>query len=178
MATYIALLRAVNVGGNILKMEVLRDVCTTLGFEDVRTYVQSGNVVFTSSKSASACAAALMKALAGTTRLPVDVMVRTPGQMKTIIAKNPFLKKKGVDTARLAVTFLSGPAPKDAAAALSAIPAGADEVHVAGTDLYLHCPSGFADTKLTNARIEKALSLRATTRNWNTVNRLYAMAEE
>lgn len=178
MATYIALLRAVNVGGNILKMEVLRDVCTKLGFEDVRTYVQSGNVVFTSSKSASACTAALMKALAGTTRLPVDVMVRTPGQMKAIIAKNPFLKMKGVDTARLAVTFLSGPAPKDAAAVLSAISAGADEVHVAGTDLYLHCPSGFADTKLTNARIEKTLSLRATTRNWNTVNRLYAMTEE
>ncbi len=177
MATYIALLRAVNVGGNILKMEALRDVCTKLGFENVRTYVQSGNVVFESSKSASTCAAALMKSLAGKTRLPVDVMVRTPAQLKTIIAKNPFLKKKGVDTARLAVTFLSGPAPRDAAAAISAIPAGADEVHVAEMDLYLHCPSGFAETKLTNARIEKTLSLRGTTRNWNTVNRLYAMAE-
>lgn len=176
MATYIGLLRAVNVGGNILKMDALRAVCDTLGFEDVRTYVQSGNVVFTSSKSASACAAALMKALVGKTRLPVDVMVRSPGQLKTILAKNPFLKKKGVDTTRLAVTFLSGPAPKDAAKNLAAIPAGDDEVHVAGTELYLHCPSGFARTKLTNAKIESTLSLRATTRNWNTVNQLYAMA--
>ncbi|MBI5761889.1 MAG: DUF1697 domain-containing protein [Planctomycetes bacterium] len=176
MATYIALLRAVNVGGNILKMDALRGVCNKLGFENVRTYVQSGNVVFESGESASTCAAALMKALAGKTRLPVDVMVRTPAQLKTIIAKNPFLKKKGVEMARLAVAFLSGSAPKDAAKKLAAIPAGADEIHVAGTELYLHCPSGFARTKLTNAKIESMLSLRATTRNWNTVNQLYAMA--
>ncbi len=178
MPTHIALLRAVNVGGNILKMDRLRAICDGLGYKNVRTYVQSGNVVFESPGTSAKCATALEKALLGETRLPVTVMVRTPAEFKTIIAKNPFLKQTDVDHARLAVAFLNASPPKDATKTLSAIKAGIDEFRVAGTELYLHCPTGFARTKLTNNTFERMLGLRATSRNWNTVRTLNEMATE
>jgi Protein of unknown function (DUF1697) len=108
MAKYIALLRGVNVGQNILKMDRLRALSAALGFRNVTTYVQSGNMVFDAEEPAAACMQALEQKLARETRLPVAVLVRTPGEIKTLIARNPFLKDRAVDRARLHVTFLGG----------------------------------------------------------------------
>ena len=174
--TLVVLLRGVNVGGNILKMDRLREICTRLGAKNPRTYVQSGNVVFEAVGSATEWEAMLEKKLAGESRLPVSVIVRTAAEMSKVLAGNPFLKEKGIDTARLAVTFLQQSPRKPALAALSALDVGRERFHHLGKELYLHCPDGFAGAKLYT--LDKILRQATTTRNWNTVTRLAEMARD
>ena len=175
MSIYIALLRGVNVGGNMLKMERLREVCSELGLKNARTYVQSGNIVFEAQGTAGRWAETLERKLAGEARLPVSVIVKTSVEMERVIAANPFIKERGIDTARLHVTFLQQEPAKAAIAGLDALKAGADRFRCVGREIYVHCPDGYGETKLSNNAFEKVLSVRATTRNWNTVNRLYEM---
>jgi uncharacterized protein (DUF1697 family) len=174
MAVYIALLRGVNVGGNILKMERLRELCADLGAKDVRTYVQSGNVVFAASGSASQWEAKLEKKLDGECRLPVSVIVRSGEEMRKVLAANPFLKEKGIDPKRLAVAFLRHAPDKATFAALGALDIGDERFHHAGREFYIHCPAGFADSKL--YLMGKVVKQRTTTRNWNTVTKLCEMS--
>jgi uncharacterized protein (DUF1697 family) len=175
MNCYVALLRGVNVGQNVLRMERLRELCGDLKLKNVRTYVQSGNVVFEADGMASKWAQALERKLAGETRLPVTVIVKTAADIAEVLAANPFLKEKGVDPVRLHVTFLQQ-APHGAALdALARIQAGPDRLRWAGTEIYLSCPEGYGRSKLSNGTIEKVLKVRATTRNWNTVNELHRM---
>jgi uncharacterized protein (DUF1697 family) len=174
MPALIALLRGVNVGGNVLKMDRLREICAKLGAENPRTYVQSGNVVFEAAGAAAEWEAKIEKKLAGESRLPVSVIVRTAAEMNKLLAGNPFLKEKGIDTARLAVTFLEQSPAKPALAALGALEIGRERFHHAGRELYIHCPDGFANAKLYG--LEKVLKQRTTTRNWNTVIKLCEMS--
>jgi uncharacterized protein (DUF1697 family) len=176
MPTYIALLRGINVGGNILKMERLREVCARLGAQNVRTYVQSGNVVFQATGSAPQWESKLEKKLAGESRLPPSVIVRTAGDISAVFAGNPFLREKGIDVKRLAVTFLQQAPDKTALDALAALKIAPERYHHAGKDIYLHCSNGFADSKL--YMLDKVLKQRTTTRNWNTVTKLHEMAAE
>jgi uncharacterized protein (DUF1697 family) len=177
MATHIALLRGVNVGGNMLKMERVREIFDGLGFNDASTYVQSGNVLFSSKGSAADLAARIEKVLTEVARLPVSVIIRTPAQLQRIIAANPFATEAGVAPKALHVTFLAGAAPKAGLAALTKLQSGEDRWHAAGTEIYLCCPNGYGRTKLNNTALERALGVRATTRNWNTVTTLHAMAQ-
>jgi uncharacterized protein (DUF1697 family) len=174
MPALIALLRGVNVGGNVLKMDRLREICAKLGAENPRTYVQSGNVVFEAAGAAAEWEAKIEKKLAGESRLPVSVIVRTAAEMNKLLAGNPFLKEKGIDTARLAVTFLEQSPAMPALAALGALEIGRERFHHAGRELYIHCPDGFANAKLYG--LEKVLKQRTTTRNWNTVIKLCEMS--
>jgi uncharacterized protein (DUF1697 family) len=176
MPTYIALLRGINVGGNILKMDRLRELCAKLGMNNPRTYVQSGNIVFEAQGSASHWAETLERKLEGESRLPVSVIVRTAADMRAVLAANPFLKEKGIDTARLAVTFLQHAPAKPALAALSALKIGSERFHCGGKEIYLHCPDGFGNAKLYT--LEKVLAQKTTTRNWNTVTKLCEMSAE
>ncbi len=178
MQTCIALLRGVNVAQNMLKMERLRQLLSEVGFKNVTTYLQSGNAVFQAEGSTSSVSSSIEQKLAGETRRPVTVLVRTPGQLKTIIAHNPFLMEKGVDRSKLHVTFLADAAGKDAVKKLDAIDAAADQFHAAGKEIYLYCPNGYGISKLSNSALEKALAVKATTRNWNTVNKLLEIAEK
>jgi len=170
MPIYIALLRGVNVGGNMLKMDRLRELCTKLGARNAKTYVQSGNVVFDAQGTASHWESALERKLAGESRLPVSVIVRSAVEMARVLESNPFLKEKGIDTARIAVTFLREVPSKPALAALGAMKIGSERFHHAGKEIYLHCPDGFANAKLYS--LDKVLSQKTTTRNWNTVRKL------
>ncbi len=176
MATYIALLRGINVGGNILKMDRLREFCAKLGAKNARTYVQSGNIVFEAAGSPSSWEAKLEKKLAGESRLPVSVMVRTAAEMSAVFAGNPFLKEKGIDVKRLGVAFLQEAPAKPALAALAALDIGSERYQHAGKEIYLHCANGFADSKL--YMLDKVLKQRTTTRNWNTVTKLCEMSAE
>ena len=176
MPTFVALLRGVNVGGNILKMDRLRELCAKLGAKNARTYVQSGNIVFEAQGSASHWEAKLEKTLAGESRLPVSVIVRSAAEMSAVLAGNPFLKEKAIDTARLAVTFLQHAPAKPALAAPAALKIGSERFHCAGKEIYLHCPDGFANAKLYT--LDKVLSQKTTTRNWNTVTKLCGMSAE
>jgi uncharacterized protein (DUF1697 family) len=180
MSTYIALLRGVNVGGNTLKMERIREIWNDLGFKNVRTYVQSGNVVFEAKGPPSTWSPKIEQALAGEARLAVTVVIRTAAELAQVIIGNPFLKQQEIDCTKLHVTFLGGPklsstATKAATEQLVAIHSGADVFQIVGNEVYLHCPNGYGTTKLSNNRIEKVLSQKTTTRNWNTVNKLHAM---
>jgi uncharacterized protein (DUF1697 family) len=170
------LLRGVNVGGNILKMDRLRELCAALGAKNARTYVQSGNIVFEAAGSPSSWEAKLEKKLAGESRLPVSVMVRSAAEISTVLAGNPFMKEKTIDTARLAVTFLQQVPAKPALAALAALKIGSERYHHAGKEIYLHCPDGFGNAKL--YLLDKVLKQKTTTRNWNTVTKLCEMSAE
>jgi uncharacterized protein (DUF1697 family) len=158
----------------MLRMDRLRELCAELKLKNVRTYVQSGNVVFEAEGTASKWAQALEGKLAGETRLPVTVIVKTAAEIAEVLAANPFLKEKGIDPARLHVTFLRQAPEKAAIGALAKIKGGPDRFHWAGTQIYLHCPNGYGRSKLSNTAIEKTLKVRATTRNWNTVNELHS----
>jgi uncharacterized protein (DUF1697 family) len=178
MTTHIALLRGINVGGNTLRMERVRALFAELEFAAVRTYVQSGNVLFAAARPSAGLAALIEGRLAQETRLPVCVLIRTPAQLKRIVAANPFLKEPGIDARKLHVTFLAGRAPKRGLAALGAVNSRADRWHPAGEEIYLHCPDGYGRSKLNNSAIERLLATRATTRNWNTVRALCEMSGE
>lgn len=177
MTVWIGLLRAVNVGGNMLKMERLRALAAELGFQRVRTYVQSGNLLFEAPGTEEAIRKKLEAKLTGETRLPPIVLLRSAAELAAIAAGNPFLAAdSGVDRKKLHVTFLTAPPAAAAFEKLSDIVAGSDELRLAGRELYLHCPGGYGESKLSNVRLEKSLALPATTRNWNTVTKLLEMA--
>jgi uncharacterized protein (DUF1697 family) len=178
MITHIALLRAVNVGGNMLKMDHLRELLADLGLKDVKTYLQSGNVLFSAKGAPAKLSARIEERVNEVTRLPVSVIVRTPDELRRIIAANPFAGEAAAAPKTVHVTFLADAAPKAAAAAIGKLRAGEDRWHVASGEIYLCCPGGYGRTKLNNMALERVLGLRATTRNWSTVTALHAMAVE
>ena len=177
MATYIALLRAVNVlGKNAIKMERLRGICADAGFDNVRTFIASGNAIFETARTPTRWLDDLQAAISEEVGAEISVVVRTPAQLKATVAANPFVVEQGLDPKHFHVTFLSGSPAKRHLPVLAAIDTKGDRYHHVGRELFLHCPNGYARSKLNNNALEKALSIRATTRNWNTVNRLYELA--
>lgn len=178
MAVFVAMLRGINVAGkNRIRMNDLKTLCEGLGWTDVQTYLQSGNVVFKSSKGgAAALAAALQAAIKGSLGLDVPVVMRGPRDLEKVLAGNPFLNGRSEDTAHLYVTFLAESPAKAALAALDIPRQPEDEFVIQGREVYLFCPGGYGETKLSNTLFEKKLGVVATTRNWNTVNALHEMA--
>lgn len=173
MTVFVALLRAVNVGGTgKLPMSDLRRICEKLGFTNVRTYIASGNVVFESRKTESAIKKSLESALGKyapeRNKGSVGVLVRTAAELKKVLADNPFPDRAPNRTVAL---FLDGRPPPDA---LSTITGAADEeVHLGRREIYVHYAAGMARSKL---RIPAAVA--GTARNMNTVARLVELAAE
>jgi uncharacterized protein (DUF1697 family) len=162
VATWVALLRAVNVGGrNPVPMAELRRVLEDAGYADVRTVIQSGNVVFAHPKPSAAEIEALIDAAFG---VRPTVVLRSARQLRALAESHPF----GADTSHTHVAFL---ARKPRAAALHALD-GLDRYELVGSDLALHFPDGYAAAQLTGAVVEKRLGIEATVRNWRTVQRL------
>jgi uncharacterized protein (DUF1697 family) len=178
MTVYVAMLRGVNVGGNSLKMDWLRQACEGLGLQNVRTYVQSGNIVFASRASAAKLAQTLKATIDAQTRLPVTVVLRSAADMERIVADNSFLKQKGVDATKLHVAFLGKVPVKPALERLDALAGTRDQYRLHGSELYLNCPINYGETRLSNSAIEKVLGVSATTRNLKTVTTLHQMAAE
>ena len=173
--TYVALIRGINVANTQIPMDRLRKLCAACGFGGVQTYIQSGNVVFTSSESGKACGASLELRLQRELGKPVGVVIRSARELATVVARNPFLKEKGVDAARLHVAFMAGRPKAERLKALAAADWGRDRFHHSAKELYLYCPDGFGRSKLA-ATFERTLGVGATVRNWNTVSRLLEMA--
>jgi uncharacterized protein (DUF1697 family) len=171
VTTYAALLRGVNVGKNKLAMADFRTVLTELGADDVQTYLQSGNAVFSHPAPAPAqLAQAIEKGLAGL-GVSSRVLLRTGHQLAGVLAENPFLARES-DPVKLHVTFLAEQPALDRVPKLQ-VPAGETaRFHLAGTEVYLHCPDGYGRTKLSNSFVESRLGIAATTRNWRTVTAL------
>ena len=173
MPTFAALLRGINVGGkNKIPMAELKPALESLGLEDVVTYIQSGNVVFTSSKrSADAVAADVERQIAKVFGVDVAVLLRTPAQLRKIAADNPFLGK-GADVSKLHVVFLDAAPGKGAIAELDPDRSPPDEFSVRGQEIYLRLPNGAGRSKLTIDWFERGLGVRATARNWKTLGKL------
>jgi uncharacterized protein (DUF1697 family) len=177
MAVFVALLRAVNVGGTgKLPMQDLRAACEGAGFRRVSTYIASGNVVLETDKSATAVKRLIRELLRDQFGLTKNhVLVRTPGQLARVIARNPFVAAAAERPNLLMVNFLDGLPPPAAAGALAAYD-GPERLHLAGDHLYVDYAEGVARSKLTPAFLDKALRVPATSRNWNTTNKLLDMA--
>ena len=175
MAAYVALLRSVNVGGRKVNMKALAALFTDLGYADVVTYIQSGNVAFTSpSRSAAGLEQAIEKGIERELGLDVRTLVRAKADLDRILRANPFLRAKA-DPSKLHVTFLAAKPGAAAVRSLTDFDAGSDEFRVVGREVYVHCPNGYGTTKINNTFFEKRLNTVATTRNWNTVNKLAAL---
>ena len=174
MPVYIAILRGINVSGqNIIRMEDLRRICTKLGFRNVETYGQSGNAVFLAKgMPPSTLANHTTAALRDDLGLSVPVLIKTVDEIGDVVAGNPFPRETGIDVTKLHVTFLSAPVPARALKNLEALPKQSDQFRVGRREIYLYCPDGYGRTKLSNAALEKALSVVGTTRNWRTVTAL------
>ncbi|WP_319464130.1 DUF1697 domain-containing protein [Micromonospora sp. RTP1Z1] len=176
---HVALLRGVNVGTTRLAMADLRRLVAGLGHEDVKTYLQSGNVVFTSTATDTAkLARGIERALADELGLDVPVQVRTGAELAAVAEGSPYADRQD-DPTRLLVAFLAAPAAKPRVAELT-VPAGENvEYTVAGREIHLHFPDGgYGRTKFTNAYLEKKLGVVATTRNWKSVCALRDLATD
>jgi uncharacterized protein (DUF1697 family) len=180
MPAYIAMLRGINVSGQkIVRMEHLRESCKRLGFQNVETYVQSGNIVLLATEtSPSALSMRIGEGIFRDFGFSVPVFIRTSKEMGDVIKVNPFLKEKGIDLSKLHVTFLSEAASTNALKNLRQLPTQSDRFHVVHREIYLYCPGGYGNTRLSNTALEKALSVGATTRNWKTVNTLFEMVSK
>jgi uncharacterized protein (DUF1697 family) len=180
MPSHVALLRAVNLAGhNMVPMAELRDLLARLGFQDVRSLLQSGNLVFRSGSRRGASIEALLEGeTARRLGLATDFFVRSAAEWKRLVARNPFPKEAAEDPRRFAVMFLKGaPAARDVEALRAAI-TGRERFRADGRQLYAVFPDGFARTRFTTALIEKKLATRCTCRNWNTVLKLQACVDE
>ncbi|HEX8223590.1 MAG TPA: DUF1697 domain-containing protein [Allosphingosinicella sp.] len=178
MARSIALLRAVNVGGRKLPMAELRALCVgELGWKEVETYIQSGNVVFAAPGKAEALEKKLEEAIKDRFGLDVPVMVRTATQWAACAAANPFPDAARDEPNRLQLLVPKLPLKPDAAERLTERAQAGEKVEAAGGALWLHYPQGVGTSKLTPALIDKACGSPATGRNWRTVVKLKDMAE-
>lgn len=175
MGDYVAMLRGINVGGHRkVPMKDLVQVVAGVGANDIRTYIQSGNLVFSSSIGSEPLKAALEAGIASHFGFAVPVQLRTKAQMSKVVVNNPFLQQ-GFDEATLHVTFLDARPKKSAVDSISALVFDPDALIVAGREVYLSCPQGYGNTKLHNGFFEKRLNVGATTRNWKTVATLLEM---
>jgi uncharacterized protein (DUF1697 family) len=149
----------------------------SLRFANVRTYVQSGNVVFDSTRrDATQLAASIEAQIERSFGYAVSVFIRDTDDLRRIISGNPFLSEK--DPAKLYVTFLYRSPSRSTLSNLDISSDEADEFFIKGKEIFLFCPNGYGRTKLSNNFFERKLNMPATTRNWKTVTALYGMASE
>jgi uncharacterized protein (DUF1697 family) len=180
MPIYVCMLRGINVGPHKrIKMDRLRECFEALGFAGVRTYINSGNVVFNAGKmSNSALSKKIEAKLLGEFGFSIPAISRTAAEIGNAIDNNPFLKDRGVDIERLYVMFLSGPLNSAALKNLAQFTIPPDRSHYLGLEIYLHLPNGIGQSKVMKAPLDRTFSVTTTIRNWNTVNQLARMCQE
>lgn len=176
--TYISLLRGINVSGkNLIKMAALKELFETLNFHNVITYIQSGNIVFQSNLSDSNQINQLVTA--AITRyfgLIVPVFTLTQQQLTEIIASNPFKDSSQYNPAFIHCTFLPNNPQSEELKMMHPELYLPDKFQVVQNVIYLYCPNGYGQTKLTNTFFERKLQQTTTTRNWKTTQQLLVLA--
>ncbi|MFZ0815643.1 MAG: DUF1697 domain-containing protein [Candidatus Sulfotelmatobacter sp.] len=177
MPIYVAMLRGINVGGNKrVKMDKLRSALEALGLEQVKTYIQSGNVVFKSPRmSPLALSRKLEERILKDFGFSVSVISRTADEIENIIANNPLLKQSGIDSEKLHVVFLSDTPAAAALKKLAELTLSPDQSRCHGKEVYLYFPNGVSGSSLWKHPLDRVLSVEATMRNWKTVNTLHQM---
>ncbi|MEK3751233.1 DUF1697 domain-containing protein [Paenibacillus sp. FSL E2-8871] len=177
MTTYIALLRGINVGGNkIIKMLDLKAMFQTLGFENVRTYIQSGNVVFESDEgSESLLTGVIERKIHEVFGFEVSVIIRTLAEMENVIANDPFQLSEPEEFKRWYVTFLPAEPSAEALDKLRTYENGPDKVRFVGREMYILYEVSVSQSPLFKVPFDRILGMTITARNWNTANKLVTM---
>lgn len=179
MKTYISILRGINVSGHkMIKMDALKQLYVDLGFSNVQTYIQSGNVVFQSqSQNTNEIATQIEEKISEIFKFEVPVLVLEFEELKSIIAQNPFTKDLNKDVSSFHITFLKEIPSEENCNKIKDLQSNNDEFLIIDKSIYLYCPNGYGNTKLNNNFLENKLKTTATTRNWKTVNELVKIAE-
>jgi uncharacterized protein (DUF1697 family) len=174
MPVFIALIRGINVGGHKkIRMADLKTSCEALGLRDVRTLLQSGNVVFQTDIKDRA---RLAKEIAGVLGVEAKVILRSAEELRKVVAANPMPEEAKRGPSGFIVVFLSR---KPSAAAMQSLRdaySGPEKMQLHGAELYIEYGSGMGQSKLTNVLIERKLGVTGTARNWNTVTKLLEMS--
>lgn len=180
MTTYISLLRGINVSGQkLIKMQALEKTFQKLECEKVKTYLQSGNVVFTSNASSTKVLEKQIEQEIKTDfGFDVPVMVLTETKLREIISNNPFIHQPDKDIAYMHITFLASIPENFDIKSLESKKLEGEEIFISENIVYLYCPNGYGKTKLTNNFLENKLKLTATTRNWKTTKELLKLARD
>ncbi len=174
MTSYVAFLRGINLGPhNKISMPELRAAVTELGFGDVATYINSGNVVLTSGKKATTVESAIHSAIKDVFGLDVDVTVRTPARLKKVLSANPYPEGK---PSQVTVAFLTGAARTDAKERVAALATEHEPFTFAGSEVYVHYADGIGNSKLA-ARFSAVIGVSCTVRNLATVAKVTELAD-
>ncbi len=159
-------------------MADLKALYEKLGFEEVITYIQSGNVVFKSkSLQGKELVEKIESAISNQYGFHVPVIIRNREELEKVISGNPFLQEKNVNLDKLHVTFLSEPPVETNFQVLAKMNFAPDKFCVMGKEIFLYIPESYGNTKLSNNFFESKLKVKATTRNWKTVNKLLEIAD-
>lgn len=171
---HLALLRGINVSGhNMIKMDVLKTILENSGFQNVETYVQSGNVFLeTEDKNPQSVGFTIKQEIMKQLGLDVPIIVISKADIEKCLTNNPFFMENEVDTKKLYVAFISKELNNSAINELKISQFKPDEAFIDGSRIYMKLETGAGNTKLTQKYIEKKLNVIATTRNWNTMNKL------
>lgn len=180
MPVLISMLRGVNLGPhNRIKMDALRALYVSLKFEDPRTYIQSGNVIFrTKEKGTTILAKKIQGAIERTLGFRPEVILRTTAELRSAVAASPFASRRDLEPGKILVTFLAGEPGPDARATLASLKNHPEELHLLGRELYIYFPNGAGKSKLPWSQVEKLLNTTGTARNWNSVTKMLEIAEE
>jgi uncharacterized protein (DUF1697 family) len=173
---YIVLLRGINVGGHArIAMADLRAMLTDLGYDDVATVLQSGNAVVTANASAARIATDVSARLHADTKLAVTCVVRTVDEMRTALDRDPY-EGHANDPAKYVIGFMDRAPTEAKVARMDPASFAPDEFRIIGREAYIWCPDGLRDTKLTAPNFERKLGVSMTVRNWNTCQKVFALA--
>ncbi|WPO77939.1 DUF1697 domain-containing protein [Flavobacterium sp. KACC 22761] len=179
MTTHLALLRGINVSGhNMMKMEALKTMLENLGFQNIRTYLQSGNVFVDSDEDASKVGFMIKQEIFKVFGHEVPVIVIAKEDLELCFKNNPFLKEKDIDTKKLYVAFVSIALKKESINDLKISQFKPDEASIDGNRIFIKYAIGAGKTRLEGKYIEKKLNVITTMRNWNTVTNLLQMYAE
>jgi uncharacterized protein (DUF1697 family) len=170
------MLLGINIRGHKkIKMEDLTELYASLGFKNVRSYIQSGNIIFDSpDPNALNLIHQIEEKIGNAFGFDVVVLIRIRNEIEKLVKNNPFAEK---DKNKLYVTFLSDTPAKSTLSELSKVKSKPEDFLITGREIYLFCPNGYGRSKVTNNFFEKKLKLPATTRNWKTVNKLLELAQ-
>lgn len=175
---FIALLRGINVGGhNKVPMAELRSHCAGLGWEQVESYIQSGNIVFSASGTAAAQESALEKMVEKQFGISISVIVRSAKDWPTYVKANPFGEAAETEPNRLMLCLSKAPPNENAAEALLERARDGERVKLVGDALWIHFPGGSGTSKLSPSLMDRLVGSSVTARNWRTVLKIQEMLE-
>jgi uncharacterized protein (DUF1697 family) len=178
MPVLVSLLRGVNVGGHIVKMDALRSLYESLGLRKVETFINSGNVIFaTTARDRVALTKRLEDAIEKKFGFHCDVVLRNADEMRDALARNPFAGRTDINPAKLLITFLASDPDPEGAAKVRALDIAPEELHIDGREVYVYFANGLARPKLPWSLIGKIMKAPGTGRNITTVQKLLAIAE-